>query len=85
VVAEAMLVGDCLGDRGSKYPEFGRDCDLSFEAVETLGGGVTDGELTTLDESLCLDGTGLAILGTEGTSPVCNDKSERPGIIAVGE
>jgi hypothetical protein len=85
VVAKSSRVGDCLGDCGSKYPEADPDCDLSPRAVETLGGGVTDGELTTLEESLCLDGTGLAILGAVRASPVCSDESERSYVTVAGE
>jgi hypothetical protein len=79
VVAEAGMVGDCLGDRVPKS-----NCSLSLEVVETLGGGVTDGELTTLEERLCLDGIGLTLLAAVDSFLACSDESKRPGI-TVGD
>jgi hypothetical protein len=73
------VVGDCLGDRVPKS-----DCSLSLEAVETLGGGLTDGELTTLEERLCLDGIGLTLLAAVDSFLACSDESKRPGI-TVGD
>jgi hypothetical protein len=85
VIVEVPAVGNCLSDRGSRDPETDTRRVRPPGAVETLGGGVSDGELITLEDNLWFLAPSVLVVGAAKAFAVLSDKSDTPDDIAENE
>jgi hypothetical protein len=87
VIVEVLAMGACSCDRGSssRGPETDTRRVRLSSAVETLGGGVSDGELTTLEDNLYLLAPSVSAIEVGEVFAVLSDRFETADDIAEDE